>query len=135
MIKHYLEAGVPSSKLNLGMPLYGRAFANTAGLGQSYDGVGEEDWEKGVYDFKSLRLPGSTVYLDRTAKATYSYDNDTKTLISFDTVDMALTKADCIKQYNLSGGMWWEISGDRKDNGSIIANVSAFHFLLRETAC
>jgi chitinase len=38
---------------------------------------------------------------------------------------MALTKVDYIKQNNLGGAMWWEVSGDRTDEGSIITNVSA----------
>jgi chitinase len=107
------------------MPLYGRAFAKTAGLGQPYDGIGQGTWEAGVYDFKDLPLPGAKVYLDREAQATYSYDNATDMLISFDTVEMALTKVDYIKQNNLGGAMWWEVSGDRTDEGSIITNVSA----------
>jgi chitinase len=40
VIKAYLDAGVPSSKLNLGMPLYGRAFDKKDRLGQPYNGLG-----------------------------------------------------------------------------------------------
>lgn len=123
MVAHYVSAGIPSTKLNLGMPLYGRAFTNTAGLGQPYDGVGKGTWEAGVYDYKDLPLPGSKVCFDEEAYGTYSYDNSTKTLISFDTVEMALTKVDYIKQKKLGGAMWWEVSGDRTDAGSIITNV------------
>ena len=60
---------------------------------------------------------------DKEAYATYSYDNSTGMLISYDTVEMALTKVDYIKQNKLGGAMWWEVSGDRTDNGSIITNV------------
>ncbi|KAH7394065.1 glycoside hydrolase superfamily [Phaeosphaeria sp. MPI-PUGE-AT-0046c] len=130
VVKHYIEAGVPSTKLNLGMPLYGRAFTNTAGLGQPYEGVGEGTWEKGVYDFKDLPLPGAREYFDKEAYATYSYDNATNTLITYDTVNMALTKVGYIKQKGLGGAMWWEVSGDRNDSGSIITNVS-IHPILR----
>jgi chitinase len=84
-----------------------------------------------VYDFKDLPLPGSTVYLDKEAKATYSYENNTGMLISFDTVEMALTKAEYIKQHSLGGAMWWEVSGDRTDNGSNITNVSALQNMFR----
>jgi len=130
VIKAYLDAGVHSSNLNLGMPLYGRPFDITTGLGQPYNGLSKGDWEAGVYDFKDLPLSGSTVYLGKEAKATDSYDNDTGLLISFDTVEMALTKADYIKQNKLGGAMWWEVSGDRTDNGSIITNVSALQIAL-----
>jgi hypothetical protein len=134
VVQAYINAGVPSSKLNLGMPLYGRAFTNTAGLGQPYKGIGTGTWEAGVYDFKDMPLPGSTVYWDKTAYATYSYDNSTGMLVSYDTVELALTKVDFIKQNNLGGAMWWEVSGDRNDSGSIISNVSlADSFLLSQS--
>jgi chitinase len=124
VVKNYLAAGVPSTKLNLGMPLYGRAFTNTDGLGKPYKGIGAGTWEAGVYDFKDLPLPGAREYYDDEALATYSYDNSTGMLVSYDTVRMALTKVDYIKQNKLGGAMWWEVSGDRNDSNSIISNVS-----------
>ncbi|KAF1920463.1 glycoside hydrolase superfamily [Ampelomyces quisqualis] len=123
VIQHYISAGVPSTKLNLGMPLYGRAFTNTAGLGQPYKGLGAGTWEPGVYDLKDLPLKGATEYFDKEAYATYSYDNATGMLVSYDTLDMALTKVEYIKQNKLGGAMWWEVSGDRNDTRSIISNV------------
>lgn len=41
---------------------------------------------------------------------------------------MARRKAHYIKQHQLGGAMWWELSGDRSDNGSIIANVRISRF-------
>jgi hypothetical protein len=112
------------------MPLYGRAFTNTAGLGQPYKGLGAGTWEAGVYDFKDLPLAGATEYWDQVAYATYSYDNATGMLVSYDTLDLALTKVDFIKQNKLGGAMWWEVSGDRNDSGSIISGVSRARTLM-----
>lgn len=38
-VKDYVSRGATISKINMGIPLYGRAFEETAGLGQSYNGV------------------------------------------------------------------------------------------------
>jgi chitinase len=105
------------------MPLYGRAFTKTAGLGQSYDGIGPGTWEAGVYDWRALPLPGAQVIYDAEAGATYSYDNSTGMLVSYDTVPMALKKVEFIKNTGLGGAMWWEVSGDRQDDSGIISNV------------
>jgi chitinase len=106
------------------MPLYGRAFTGTTGLGKPYKGLGVGSWEAGVYDFKDLPLKGAQEYYDDEAEATYSWDNSTGMLVSYDTMDMALMKVDYIKKNKLGGAMWWEVSGDRNDSGSLISSVS-----------
>jgi len=124
-VQAYFNANVAPSKINLGMPIYGRSFTNTKGIGQPFNGIGQGSWEAGVYDWKVLPLPGSTVYYDQEAGATYSYNNSTGELVSFDTVDMALKKTEWIKQTGLGGAMWWEVAGDKYDGTGLIENVVA----------
>ncbi|OJJ51595.1 hypothetical protein ASPZODRAFT_127692 [Penicilliopsis zonata CBS 506.65] len=126
-LAHYTQVGgVPPSKIILGMPLYGRAFTNTAGLGAPFSGTGEGSWEQGVWDYKALPRPGAMEQLDAQVGASWSYDAGSRTLISYDNVSMAEQKVDFIQRYGLGGGMWWESSGDkggpaaRKTDGSLI---------------
>ncbi|KAK4446014.1 glycoside hydrolase [Podospora aff. communis PSN243] len=106
----YLTAGVPPSKLLLGMPIYGRSFRNTAGLGSPFSSSGE-------YTYNSLPVP---IQYDPTAGATYTYDPNKRELISFDTPGMVERKVRWLREKRLGGAMFWEVSMDRKGEGSLV---------------
>ncbi|KAI2602087.1 glycoside hydrolase family 18 protein [Hypoxylon sp. NC1633] len=122
-INAYIAAGVPSSKITLGLPLYGRSFEATNGIGQAYSGIGSGSWEAGVWDYKVLPRSGATETYDAVSGATYSYDSATKELISYDNVDMVNKKIAYLQSKGLGGSMFWEASGDRTDGGSLIATA------------
>lgn len=122
-VNHYKKQGVHGRNIIIGMPLYGRSFENTDGLGKSYQGVGEGTWEGGVYDFKVLPLAGAHEQFDEDAGASYSYDPDKRQLITYDTLAMARRKAEWIKMESLGGAMWWESSADRAGDQSLIGTV------------
>ncbi|RKU45602.1 hypothetical protein DL546_007955 [Coniochaeta pulveracea] len=122
-VDHYLSHGARPDKLVLGMPLYGRAFENTAGAGKPYSGIGDGTWEKGVYDYKALPLEGAHEHEDHELGASYCYHPDRKTLVSYDTVGIAKRKAKFVKERGLGGAMWWESSADKTGEESLIKNV------------
>ncbi|KAG9940094.1 family 18 glycoside hydrolase, partial [Aureobasidium melanogenum] len=124
-VDHYTQsADILSNKIVLGMPLYGRIFAETVGPGFPYAGSGNSgDWETGAWDYKSLPRPRAIETCDLQMIACWSYDSLNKLMVTYDTPYSASVKADYIKQRKLGGAMWWESSGDRTDDRSIINSV------------
>ncbi|ORY68308.1 chitinase [Pseudomassariella vexata] len=122
-LEYYTSHGVAPNKIVLGMPLYGRAFQGTNGPGHGYQGVGEGTWENGVHDYKKLPLEGAEERIDDDAGASYCYHPGSKTMVSYDTVEMARRKAHFLRQRGLGGAMWWESSADKEGEGSLIATV------------
>lgn len=122
-IQYYIKAGVDSSKLVMGMPLYGRAFANTDGIGKSYLGVGGGSWKSGTKGYKDLSRNGEKTDLD--AMAAWNYDPASRFLFTYDNVLVSRAKAEYVKEYNLGGGMWWESSKDMPKS-SDLSLITAF---------
>lgn len=134
-VNYYKSQVADSTKIVLGMPLYGRSFGSVVdmspkrnGLAQRFNGTGEGTWEPGVLDYKDLPQNGSKVYTDDEAVASWSWDPMKKQFVSFDTPEVAITKTE-YAMHNDLGGMWfWESSGDFKitDKRSQVATV-CFH--------
>jgi chitinase len=133
-INYYVTQGVRKDKLVLGMPVYGRSFLNTDGPGKPYSGIAPSgwawstgNWEAGVWDYKALPRKGEgwTQFVKAfDIVASYSYDEAERTMISYDTKDIAARKAQYIKDNGLGGAMFWETSGDKAGNDSLIGTVS-----------
>jgi chitinase len=118
-VESYLAAGVPSQKLLLGIPLYGRGWTgvpagpNGDGLYQTAGGGAAPGvWESGINDYKVLApmVATSRGYRDPLTKGYWIYDGTT--FWTFDDVDTVLTKMDYVKSKGMGGAMFWELDGD-----------------------
>ncbi|KAG9251585.1 chitinase [Emericellopsis atlantica] len=117
----YLAGGIPSEKLVLGMPIYGRDFTGTAGPGTPFTGQGQGSWERGIWDYKDLPLDGATVQYDEAIGATWTFANGQ--MVSFDTPDMIRQKVSYAQDHSLGGSMFWEASADKTGADSLISTA------------
>jgi chitinase len=118
-IQGYLAAGVPASKLVLGVPFYGRGWTGVDnvndGLYQSYVGLPDGTFEAGSYEYYDL----ATNYVGKfqrfwndTAQVPWLYDAETGTMISYDDPESIALKAQYVKDQGLGGVMIWELASD-----------------------
>ena len=123
-VEDYVAAGIPSHKIQLGLPLYGRSFQDTAGLGKSYSGIGAGSVQSGIWLYKDLPRPGAQEDYDDVAKASYSYNPATKELVTYDTVFSAIAKAKYLVSKGLGGAVFWEASGDKTGDKSLVGTLA-----------
>ncbi|EJD44962.1 glycoside hydrolase family 18 and carbohydrate-binding module family 5 protein [Auricularia subglabra TFB-10046 SS5] len=124
-VKWWVARGAPANKIVLGLPLYGRGFENTLGRGRPFAGIGQGTWESGVYDYSVLPFAGATVFENSTSVASWSFDATKKQFISFDTPNIAKTKAQYAVRNGLAGAMYWELSGDKKGTANLVRTVGS----------
>jgi chitinase len=123
-VRDYISRGIPAHKIVLGLPLYGRSFEATTGLGQPYNGIGQGSLQSGVWLYRDLPRPGAQEVYDDVAKASYSYDSNKRELVSYDTVSSAIAKAQYLVGRGLGGAVFWEASGDKKGSQSLVDTLA-----------
>ncbi|WWC63462.1 uncharacterized protein I303_106065 [Kwoniella dejecticola CBS 10117] len=104
-LQHYIDEGVNSRKLNLGMPLYGTGFTGTQGMWTPWTGNEQ-------YDVSEIPIDGDTVQYDQNLGGSWSYNPSNGRVVSFDTPTLALQKARYVIDHNFGGMMYWSIDGD-----------------------
>jgi chitinase len=128
-VKAYLAAGVPSRKLNVGLPMYGRGWGNVPatdnGLFQPTDELPVGTYTYGYYDYWDIATryvyKGDYVrYWSDEAKAPWLYSPTDKVFITYDDPQSIGLKADYIVEHDLGGAMLWDVSND---DGSLLDTV------------
>ena len=111
--KAWIEKGVASTKLLIGVAMYSRGFSSTDGLGKpAIGGSTDSSGEAGIVGYKDLPLNGSTEMWDDEAKASYSYDPVKRVFNSYDTPASVVEKCKIVKELNLAGIICWDLSTD-----------------------
>jgi chitinase len=114
-VEQYLAAGVPARKLVVGVPFYGRAFADVKdadhGLDQPYGHYdGDHPWPRLVADY--IGRNGFVRYRDDKAGVPYLWNAQMRTFVSYDDPASLRLKAAYVRAHGLGGMMYWEQSQD-----------------------
>ena len=119
MINNLLTAGVPASKLVVGVAFYGRGWVNSGWNKTHFDNQNNAT-STGSYTYQELidKPPEGYQYgYDESAQAAYFYNPHNDGFISFDNTRTIKAKAKWIKKLGLAGLFSWQV---RQDNGELI---------------
>lgn len=117
-IRAYVQAGVPISKLVMGIAFYGRnskvEAGTTTGLGANYI---KGEFGSGYTQIKDslVNRNGFREFKDEAAKASYLYNAATQTLITYDDEWSVKEKCKYVIDQNMGGVMFWEYASDPKE--------------------
>ena len=114
-VKQHLAAGIPPSKLVLGVAFYGRGFGGVTpknrGLNQPYERY-EADHSYAELVEQIIGKQGFVRYWDERAQAPWLWNERSKTFITYDDPQSIGIKARYARQHRLGGMMFWELSQD-----------------------
>jgi GH18 family chitinase len=117
MINNLINAGIPASKLVVGVAFYGRGWNNSGWQGNGFD-ESHNAVSNGSYQYKSLiTIPpeGYEYGYDAQSEAAYFYNKVTKGFISFDDKRSVQAKTKWAKNNRLAGVFSWQIMDDNGD--------------------
>lgn len=141
-IQGYLDVGIDPGKLNLGLPLYSRAWAGVGvennGLFQTSTRDAPGTWEPNSLDYKDVydKLMNEpdlyTHYWDDAAMVPYVYSPlNGGTFMTYEDQESVNAKIDYVMANELGGVFFWELSADVEDSDSpdSLVNLAADRLL------
>lgn len=117
-VKAYLAAGVPASKIVVGMGFYGKAWEMETTDNNGLFRKTKAAARGGGFNYLKDSLEnkkGYVKYWDNKAKAPYLFNPQTKVFITYDDERSIREKCSYIKKNKLAGAMFWEYSHDKKE--------------------
>jgi chitinase len=124
-IKQHLAAGIPASKLVLGVAFYGRGFA---GVNPLHDGLNQpyERFEA-AHPYAELvesyiGKQGFVREWDAQAQAPFLWNATTHAFITYDDPQSIGIKAEYVRTHHLGGTMFWELGQDH--DGELLDTIA-----------
>lgn len=137
-VSEYIRLGVPSNKLNMGIPYYSTGWKNVTGgtnglFGQAngspmgiWNDSGAAGGTNPYYHIKEvLEAPdsGFIKYRDSYSHVPYLWNPTEKIFYSYEDEVSLKNKCEYVKKNNLGGVMFWEVCGDYPFKGDTLTTV------------
>jgi chitinase len=128
-MREFLNAGVPASKLLVGIPFYGHAWGSVSNVRRGLFQNGTDKpvgWREHDGDWNVLartRLKDSRYvrYWEDAARVPWLYDSTSGTWVSYDDPESVGEKVRYVREHGLGGVVIWELGGD---DGSLMRAIS-----------
>jgi chitinase len=120
-LQSYKQAGVPLSRMLMGMPFYGYSWSQVAADAHGLFQLGEPVRADATYNLIASFANKFTVYRDPKSQAPWLFDGTT--FWTYDDELSVATKVKYAKDHGLLGIMIWELSGDSAD-GKLLKAIS-----------
>jgi chitinase len=112
--------GIPSSKINLGVPFYGHTFSQCTAINSPHGGRDTVHFSpSGAFYYDIVgQSEAFTRHWDSQAKVPYLISNRWNLLVSYDDEESIRAKAQYVLDNHASGVIIWEITGDYFEDGT-----------------
>jgi chitinase len=112
-VRDYLAAGVPASKLVLGVPFYGRRWGSVEGEGLYRRGGPTSEKLEARYGTPASRGEGGWVRRwDSRSQAPYLWHAEKRIFVTYDDPESLRIKSRYILEHGLGGVMFWQYFSD-----------------------
>lgn len=117
-VKLYEDAGVPASKIVLGVPFYGHTWADVGPTNHGLYQPGKKtDIWANYHDIAgNLLSHGYVRYWDSAASAPYLYNATTRNFVSYEDPESLALKCKYVLTHSLAGIMFWDYAGDTAEH-------------------
>ncbi len=114
-VRAFVAAGVPAGKIVLGIPFYGRMWADVPDLQHGLFQPGKQA-ASGDLPFSVIRTmqasAGFTRFWDTAAQVPYLYNQQTRQFVSYEDAESAAAKCRYVMRQKLQGVMFWSYFND-----------------------
>jgi chitinase len=124
-IQSFEKAGVPASKIILGVPFYGRMWGDVSDQNHGLFQVGKAIPNAyAPYNLIATTMlnQGYVRYRDAAASVPYLYSPDKRIFVSYEDQESLATKCRYVLSHKLGGVMFWEYFGD--NSGELLNTIN-----------